>query len=142
MCPSKLLRNLLTDFWGMEVSSFRLMATFLLIINSNKEKFESFTIGEYFITQKTWSKNPVLLHYLWYRIGGINSPVLGHILGPFIIYKLIVPFLGPVFVPVNIYYMPLFSGLLIFIFGPCFRALLLLVIIVPFLPPLFGLNRL
>lgn len=117
MCPSKLLRNLLTDFWGMEVSSFRLMATFLLIINSNKEKFESFTIGEYFITQKTWSKNPVLLHYLWYRIGGINSPVLGHILGPFIIYKLIVPFLGPVFVPVNIYYMPLFSGLLIFIVG-------------------------
>ena len=117
MCPSKLLRNLLTDFWGMEVSSFRLMATFLLIINSNKEKFESFTIGEYFITQKTWSKNPVLLHYLWYRIGGINSPVLGHILGPFIIYKLIVPFLGPVFVPVNIYYMPLFLGLLIFIVG-------------------------
>ena len=117
MCPSKLLRNLLTDFRGMEVSSFRLMATFLLIINSNKEKFESFTIGEYFITQKTWSKNPVLLHYLWYRIGGINSPVLGHILGPFIIYKLIVPFLGPVFVPVNIYYMPLFSGLLIFIVG-------------------------
>lgn len=117
MCPSKLLRNLLTDFWGMEVSSFRLMATFLLIINSNKEKIESFTIGEYFITQKTWSKNPVLLHYLWYRIGGINSPVLGHILGPFIIYKLIVPFLGPVFVPVNIYYMPLFSGLLIFIVG-------------------------
>ena len=101
----------------MEVSSFRLMATFLLIINSNKEKFESFTIGEYFITQKTWSKNPVLLHYLWYRIGGINSPVLGHILGPFIIYKLIVPFLGPVFVPVNIYYMPLFSALLIFIVG-------------------------
>ena len=71
----------------MEVSSFRMMATFLLIINSNKEKFESFTIGEYFITQKTWSKNPVLLHYLWYRIGGINSPVLGHILGPFIIYN-------------------------------------------------------
>lgn len=91
------------------MSSFRLMATFLLIINSNKEKFESFTIGEYFITQKTWSKYPVLLHYLWYRIGGINSPVLGHILGPFIIYKLIVP--------VNIYYMPLFSGLLIFIVG-------------------------
>lgn len=117
MCPSKLLRNLLTDFWGMEVSSFRLMATFLLIINSNKEKFESFTIGEYFITQKTWSKYPVLLHYLWYRIEGINSPVLGHILGPFIIYKLIVPFLGPVFVPVNVYYMPLFSGLLIFIVG-------------------------
>ena len=117
MCPSKLLRNLLTDFWGMEVSSFRLMATFLLIINSNKEKIESFTIGEYFITQKTWSKYPVLLHYLWYRIEGINSPVLGHILGPFIIYKLIVPFLGPVFVPVNIYYMPLFSGLLIFIVG-------------------------
>ena len=104
-------------FWGMEVSSFRLMAIFLLIINSNKEKFKSFTIGEYFITQKTWSKYPVLLHYLWYRIGGINSPVLGHILGPFIIYKLIVPFLGPVFVPVNIYYMPLFSGLLIFIVG-------------------------
>ena len=111
------MRNLLTDFWGMEVSSFRLMATFLLIINSNKEKFESFTIGEYFITQKTWSKYPVLLHCLWYRIGGINSPVLGHILGPFIIYKLIVRFLGPVFVPVNIYYMPLFSGLLIFIVG-------------------------
>lgn len=64
-------------FWEMEVSSFRLMATFLLIINSNKEKFESFTIGEYFITQKTWSKYPVLLHYLWYRIGVLMAPFWG-----------------------------------------------------------------
>ena len=47
----------------MEVSSFRLMATFLLIINSNKEKFESFTIGEYSIAQKTWSKYSVLLQF-------------------------------------------------------------------------------